>query len=390
VSGARPLRIALDLTQIDNQTLGSGQFRYAADLVNGLCAMDAGVELTLLGSSRRPAPEFRPAVDDFPGRCRYVELPPYRGRGSFYFDLARLSWRLATRPVDVFHQFHTNIPAIAPCPVVVTAYHYFEHKALFASRPHRYYRWALRHRADLVITISDATRDDFHRHLRVPLARMRTVHLGLSTSFASSRPAAGGQYLLSPYNLSDTKNLRSLILAWPAIAARHPALELILYGHAHVTPESEAAFESLVRGLAHADRIRRAGHVTDDVLAGLYEGCALFIFPTTVEGFGYPLLEAMAHGACCITRDGSAMKEVGGDAVCLVETLRPDEIASAAIELLDDPVRRAGLGQRAKRRAAQFTVDAMVRGTLQCYLLAAGASRVRPAGGSGVSLPGVR
>jgi glycosyltransferase involved in cell wall biosynthesis len=76
----------------------------------------------------------------------------------------------------------------------------------------------------------------------------------------------------------------------------------------------------------------------------------------------------MAYGACCITRDASAMREIGGDAVCLVETLRPEEIAGAAIELLDDPSRRAMLGQRAKRRAAQFTVDAMVRKTLDCYL----------------------
>jgi glycosyltransferase involved in cell wall biosynthesis len=380
VSGARPLRIALDLTQIDNQTLGSGQFRYAVDLVNGLCTMESGVELTLLGSNGRPASEFRPAVDGFPARCRYIQLPAYRGRAYYYFDLARLSWWLGTRQVDVFHQLHTNIPPVKTCPVVVTGYHYFEDRALFASRPHRYYQWALRHRADMVITISDATREDFHRHFRVPLARMRTVYLGLSKSFASVHRPAGRPYLLSPYNLSRPKNLRSLMLAWPAIADRHPSMDLILYGQPVLTPQHEAEFASLVRGLAHADRIRRVGHVTDQALAELYEGCALFIFPTTVEGFGYPLLEAMAQGACCITRDASAMKEIGGDAVRLVETLRPEEIASAAIELLDDPLRCAGLGQRAKRRAAQFTVDAMVRGTLQCYLLAAGATRGRPGG----------
>jgi glycosyltransferase involved in cell wall biosynthesis len=389
VSGARPLRVALDLTQIDNQSLGSGQFRYAVDLVTRLCAADAGLEITLLGSGARPALEFQPAIDRFPARCRYVSMPPHRGRGAYYRDLLRLSWWLATRKIDVFHQFHTNIPPIKTCPVVVTAYHYYEHRALFASRPYRYYQWALRHRADLVITISNATRDDFHRHFRVPLARMRTVYLGLSASFAPRDRAPGRPYVLSPYNLSPPKNLRSLLLAWPAIADRHPALELVLYGRANVTPETEAAFESLVGGLAHADRIRRVGHVTDQALADLYGRCALFIFPTTVEGFGYPLLEAMAQGACCITRDGSAMKEVGGDAVCLVETLRPEEIAGAATALLDDPVRRVDLGARAKRRAATFTVDAMVRDTLQCYRLAAGVTPAH-ASVSGVPDPSVR
>ena len=362
------MRVAIDLTQVDNQTLGSGQFRYAVDLVNGLCSLDEAVDLTLLGSTARPATEFRASIEQYPSRCRYAELAVYRGRGSYYYNVARLNWRLAAYPVDVFHQFHTNIPPIKPCPVVTTAYHYFEDPALFATRPYRYYRWALRHRADLVIAISDATRDDVHRHFGVPLARIRTVHPGLSASFGRvSAPSGARPYVLSPYNLSPPKNLRSLILAWPSIADRHPELDLVLYGRAHVTDDRAAAFEQLLRGLPHAGRIRRVGHVADDELAALYDGCALFVFPTTVEGFGYPLLEAMAHGACCITRDASAMKEVGGDAVRLVETLHPEEIAAAAIALLDDPAQRAAFGERARRRAAPFTVEAMARKTLECY-----------------------
>ena len=378
MTGPRPLRVAVDLTQVDGQTLGSGQFRYAVDLVSGLCDAGAGVELTVFGSGAQPAAEFRPAILQPPGRCRYIEFAPYGGRGYYYRDVARLTWWLATHRIDVFHQLHTNIPAIKTCPLVVTAYHYHDDPALFGTRPYRYYRWALGRRADLVVTISDATRDDFHRHFGVPLARMRTVHLGLSTSFASAPPAATGRFLLSPYNLSGPKNLRSLILAWPAIAARYPGLELILYGQAHVTRATEAAFEQLLSGLPHAGRVRRIGHVTDETLAGLYAGCALFIFPTTVEGFGYPLLEAMAHGACCITRDASAMKEIGGDAVVLVETLQPDAIAAAAIALLEDPLRRASFGERAKDRAAQFTVPAMVRNTVDCYRSVAARFRESP------------
>jgi glycosyltransferase involved in cell wall biosynthesis len=369
------LRVALDLTQVDNQTLGSGQFRYAVDLVMGLCALDAPLELTVLGSAPRPVAEVRPAIERFPSRCRYVELTPYRGRGYFYFDIARLGWWAAAHRMDVLHQLHTNIPLVTTCPVVVTAYHYVDDPIVAATRPSRYYRWALRHRADLLITISDATRDDYHRRFGVPFERMRTVHPGLSKSFGPvDRPPAARPYLLSPYNLSVPKNLRSLILAWPAIAERHPSLDLILYGRAQLTPETEAAFEQLLHGLPHADRIRRVGHVTDAALAGLYEGCALFVFPTTVEGFGYPLLEAMAHGACCLTRDASAMKEIGGDAVRLVETLRPEAISGAALELLADPLQRAELGRRATRRAAAFTVEAMVRQTFECYQAAASGS----------------
>ena len=378
MTSAGPLRVALDLTQVDNQNLGSGQFRYAVDLVRGLCTLDEPVELTLLGSTAAPVPEMCSVVRELPARCHYVHLPKYHGQGYYYRDIARLSWWLATHAIDVFHQVHTNLPVFKACPVVATVYHHFDDPVLFATRPYRYYRWALRHRVDLVIAISDATRDDFHRHAGVPLARMRTIHPGLSTSLAPApRPSAGRPYLLSPYNLSPPKNLHSLIQAWPAIADRHPDVDLLLYGAAHVTPDGEAAFEHRLEGLPHADRIHRVGHVADDELAALYGGCVLFVFPTTVEGFGYPLLEAMAHGACCLTRDASAMKEVGGDAVRLVETLRPEEISAAAIELLNDPRQRAALGARARRRAAPFTVEAMVRKTLDCYRTAAARGRGR-------------
>jgi glycosyltransferase involved in cell wall biosynthesis len=365
---APPLRVALDVTQIDNQHIGSGQFRYAVDLLDGLCGLDAPLELTLLGSTATPAAEFAATIERVPGRCRYVEMPRYHGRGYVYRDIARLTWWLATHAIDVYHQIHTNLPLVSRARVVVTAHHYFHDAPLFASRPFRYYRWALRARTDLVITVSDATRDDFHRHFGLPLDRMRTVHHGLSPSLA---PAAArderSRYLLSPYNLSEPKNLRSLILAWPTIAERDAGLELVLFGRALVTPEREAAFDALVRDLPHGDRIRRVGHVSDEALAALYDRCVLFVFPTTVEGFGYPLLEAMAHGACCITRDASAMKEIGGDAVRLVETLHPQAIADAAIALLADPVTRRLLGERARDRAATFTIEAMARNTLACY-----------------------
>jgi glycosyltransferase involved in cell wall biosynthesis len=363
----RPLSVAIDVTQVDNQTLGWGQFRYAVDLVNGIATSDADVHLILLGSAAAPREEFAPALGRV-ARCRYVSLPPYRGPGQFYVEMTRLAWCLARNRVDAVHEIHTNLPFPKVCPVVVTAYHYYDDPLLFASRPHRYYRWSLRQRADLVIAISNATREDVHRHYGVPLDRMRTVYPGLSPTLSCG---TGGRrprpYLLSPYVLSVPKNLRSLIASWPAIAGRHPDVQLVLYGESHVGPDMEREFERLLGATPHADRIERVGHVDDRALADLFAGCSLFVFPTTVEGFGYPLVEAMAHGACCITRDASAMKEVGGDAVCLVETLNPTEISRAVLELLADAPRRAALTARATARAQEFTIGRMIRGTVDCY-----------------------
>jgi glycosyltransferase involved in cell wall biosynthesis len=361
------VKVALDLTQVDNQDLGSGQFRYAVDLVNGLAAYAPAVEVMLVGSTERARAEFTPALEQA-GRVHYARLTKCRGAAEFYRDVLKLSTFLAVNRIDILHQIHTKIPFPKRCRVVVTGYHYHFDAPLFASRPHRYFRWALRTLADLVIVGSDATRDDFHQHLGVPLDRMRTVYHGLSPTLAnSSGTRRARQYVLSPYNLSDTKNLRSLIAAWPAIAETRPDIELVLYGRSQVTAEREANFERLLTSTAHANRIQRVGYVSDPALADLFASCELFVFPTTVEGFGYPLLEAMAHGACCVTRNASSMREVGGDAVCLVETLNPDEIAAAAIALLNDPATRAAFGARAAARASRFTIEEMVRQTVEGY-----------------------
>ena len=367
MAGERSLKVAIDLTQVDNQTLGSGQFRYAVDLANGLAAFAPAIHLTLIGTTAAARREFAPALERT-GRTRYVTLQRSRGVGEFYRDVLKLSTFLALNRIDVLHQLHTKVPLPKPCPVVVTGYHYHYDAPLFESRPYRYFQWALRRLVDRVITLSDATRDDFQRHLGVPIHRMRTVYPGLSPSMAvSSGKRRAAPYVLSPYNLGRTKNLRSLVLAWPAIAERYPDLELVLYGRAQVTPEHETEFNALLGATAHATRIRQTGDVGDAELADLFAGCALFVFPTTVEGFGYPLLEAMHHGACCITRNASAMKELGAEAVCLVETLNPDEIAEAAIALLRDPQWRAELGARAAKRARGFTIEEMVEKTVECY-----------------------
>lgn len=367
VPGERPLKVAVDLTQVDNQTLGSGQFRYAVDLANGIAAFQPRIDLTLIGTTAAARQEFAPALAQAE-RVRYLTLPRSRGFAEFPRDVLRLSALVASRRIDVLHQIHTKIPFPKPCPVVVTGHHYHYDAPLFASRPYRYFRWALRRLVDLVITQSDATRDDFHTYFGVPRDRMRTVYPGLSPSIAAgSGKRRSAPYVLSPYNLGRTKNLRSLVLAWPAIADCDPELELVLYGNAQVTPERERDFNALLGSTAHAARIHRIGHVEDVELADLFAGCRLFIFPTTVEGFGYPLLEAMHHGACCITRNASAMKEVGADAVRLVETLNPDEIAAAATALLYDSRWRAELGARAAERAKRFTIEEMVAATAECY-----------------------
>jgi glycosyltransferase involved in cell wall biosynthesis len=371
-------RVAIDISGVDNQDLGSGQFRYATDLVNGVAAARRSFDLVVLGSSPEPISAIADAVRD--GHVHYEFLLPRSGRGYFYIDNLRYSAWIARHGIQLFHQLHVYLPLAKASKVIVTAFDILPalDVTMAATRPFRYFKWALRHRTDLVLPISDTTRADVHRVYGVPFERMQTVHLGLSRTIPLGDPVAEDRecIVVSPYNLLERKNLRTLVEAWPAIAQAIPEAQLVLYGHAHVTDEREAQFERLLRQTPFSERIVRMGFLADEAMVRLLRRCAVFVFPTVHEGFGYPLLEAMSQGACCIAGDVSAMAEVAGTGATLVDVRRPEEIAAAVVGLLRSPEKRRPLRSLAVTRARTFTLERMIQGTLDAYavLLSAAAA----------------
>jgi glycosyltransferase involved in cell wall biosynthesis len=362
-------RVAIDISGIDNQEVGSGQLRYATDLVNGVATTARSFDLIVLGSRPDPIPAIADVVRDKHAQYRF--LLPRSGRGFFYIDNLRYGAWITREQIALFHQLHLYLPAVKASKVIVTAFDILPalDEPLAATRPFRYFTWALRHRTDLVLAISNATRDDVHRAYGVPLDRMRTVHLGLSSTMLLADPATDTRecIVVSPYNLLERKNLPALVEAWPTIAQAVPDARLILYGRAHITDEREAHFEALLRATPFSNRIVRTGVLTDEAMVGLLRRCAVFVFPTLREGFGYPLLEAMSQGACCVAANASAMAEVAGDGACLIDVRRASPIAQATVDLLMNPGRRRQLRELAVKRARVFSLDRMIRGTLDAY-----------------------
>jgi len=109
------------------------------------------------------------------------------------------------------------------------------------------------------------------------------------------------------------------------------------------------------------------GHLSTEQLTGLYARARIFAFPSLDEGFGMPILEAMAHGIPVITSRSSAMPEVAGDAALLVDPLNVDELANGLIRLAGDPALREDLIARGRERALQFTWDSAVAKTWGVY-----------------------
>ena len=245
-----------------------------------------------------------------------------------------------------------------------------EYTAAIQSRPYRLFRWAVRHRVQRAICISQTTADDVARLWQIHRNRLDVIHLG--SSFLESTAvdsvtsvAAEGQFILSTYNLEPRKNLATLLRAFAQ--CRHDRVRLVLFGRSAVTPEREREFEAIVSELGISDAVIRTGFLSDPQLRWLYRRAEVFVFPSLYEGFGYPVLEAMAAGACVVTRRASAMAEIVGAAGVLIDTTDPEQLAAALNRLLADPLERDGLRQQAALRAQHFTVPRMAEQTWNTY-----------------------
>jgi glycosyltransferase involved in cell wall biosynthesis len=387
MTAMRKPRIAIDFSSLDHLSIRNGQYRYAVDLVRGLAELQPEAEFTLLGSHPAPVAELHAALET--SGWRYLQFMRFAGRAAHYRNHLGLAWAVLRARIDLLHVLHSPVPWLTPRPVVVTIfdlmYELFPEYALAAnSRPYRADRWAATHRTRRIISISAATADDLSRRWGIPRARIDVVPLGssfvrsasLQSENRDSRVRFGelcsGETLLSPYNLEPRKNLGALLKAVAALRHRHPGLRLLLFGRAAVDPAREQQFDRMVTELGLRDAVHLLGPLDDADLAWLYGHTTAFVFPSLYEGFGLPVLEAMASGACVVARNASAMAEIVGEAGALAETADPDALAAAISTLLDAPERRAKLGAAARQRASAFTIQRMARLTYASYCAALG------------------
>lgn len=212
---------------------------------------------------------------------------------------------------------------------------------------------------------SEATRDELLRHLRLPPERVVTIGGGVSPGFAPPRLGmAVRAALLARYGLREgfllylgagdlRKNEGALLQAFARLPAPLRAAHPLAIGHVnppHLRAQAKAA------GLTEAELIALP-FVEEADLPGLYEATALFVMPSLAEGFGLPILEAMACGAPCIASDTSAMPEVIGRADALFDPRDPAALAALLERLLTAPELRADLSAYGPRRAREFSWD---------------------------------
>ncbi|GAB3549065.1 glycosyltransferase involved in cell wall biosynthesis [Actinopolyspora lacussalsi] len=288
---------------------------------------------------------------------------------------ARLSWEQTTLPrlarrlnARVVHSPHYTVPLANTSASVVTLHDatFFSDAPLHSPVKARFFRaWtraALR-RATVCVVPSRATSDELVRAAGANAARLRVMYHGVDperfhppapeevTAVRRSLGLGDQPYVAFLGALEPRKNVPALIRGFArAVADRRDSPALVLAGQAGWDTEVENALESV----PHRVRVIRAGYQPFERLAGFLGGAALVAYPSIGEGFGLPVLEAMACGAAVLTTRRLSLPEVGGDAVAYCGVAERG-IAHGISELLDDPVRRSELSSAAQQRAKEFT-----------------------------------
>jgi glycosyltransferase involved in cell wall biosynthesis len=235
-------------------------------------------------------------------------------------------------------------------------------------------------RSDRVIADSQSTREDLIELVGLPAGKIDVVPLGLGAvrrvepvperELREHFGLAHRDVVLTLSAKRPHKNLRALLDALAEIDARaRPVLVLPGYPTAH---EAELREHASARGLE--DDVRFAAWVSAEQLEGLWALARAFVYPSLYEGFGLPVLEAMARGVPVACSNASSLPEVAGDAALLFDPHRPAQIAAALGRLLTDAGLREHLGELGRERAREFTWERSARLTLDSYARALGSS----------------
>lgn len=338
----------------------TGDRTYALGLLRGLLGIPAPPQVVVM-LDRHPDAALQAAL---PGAEFAVRERP----SGYLWTLMALPRLAAETRVELLHvQYMT--PLRAPCPIITTI-----HDISFRLHPEWF---PLRHRlvmntfipgsikrAQAVLTPSEATAADIRRAYGCPPPSVEVTPYAAPSEFGAlpadaevsaclSRVDIRRPYMLYVGNLQPRKNVARLLRAFAhARAETGFAHRLVIVGQAGWQCEEEVRELRSAEAAGHA---LHAGYVDDADLPALYAGADAFLFPTLMEGFGLPVLEAMAMGTPVLTSDVSSLPDVAGDAALLVDPTDEGAIGAGISALAADTILRARLRDAGRARAAQFS-----------------------------------
>jgi glycosyltransferase involved in cell wall biosynthesis len=383
--GRREAAVAVDVFPFFERMTGVGWYEW--NLLAAMDRRDDGLFFNLYAHTFRAPDE--PAAPVMPGhrrmRLRVHHLPP-----DFLFPIG-LSLKFLRGVVEPLLRFlDGNRVAFAPnffmprrqlpfASVVVPTIHDLAFKALpetvapeTIAELERNLQASL-DRAPRVVAVSEATARDAATYLGIERSRLRVVHEGLDPRFESDGGTlpeeVSGPYLLFVGTLEPRKNISGIIKAFEQVVEHGWEGTLVLVGR---WGWRTGGMRRDLEASPARHRIVHLEHVSREQLPALYREAEALLFPSWLEGFGLPILEAMACGCPVITADRSAMPEVAGPAAIYVDPADPEAMAVTIVALLDDGHRLEELSAAGRERVQQFSWDRAAAATAQILRDAAG------------------
>jgi glycosyltransferase involved in cell wall biosynthesis len=231
--------------------------------------------------------------------------------------------------------------------------------------------------ANQIVADSESTRRDLEQVLGVPRSKIRVVHLGVADTYHPRDPAASARFIAAKFRVSENyisavgtieprKNLVTLIEAMALLRSRDALRHQLLLAGASGWKNSQI-YASIKRHGLTPEQVKFLGYVPDEDLPLLYSGAAAFVFPSLYEGFGLPLVEAMACGVPIVASNVSSIPEVVKDGAMLVSPRSPEGFADAITRITSDSSLRRTLAQKGLERAQHFRWDNAAREMLQLF-----------------------
>jgi glycosyltransferase involved in cell wall biosynthesis len=372
------LSIGFDATSAVRQ--GGGIGRYTRELLRALAAADAETDYRLFFASRS-TPHPLPGL---PSNFHVTRLPVDDIWLVRVWQRARLplpvNW--LTGPIDIFHSPDFTLPPVSRGTRTLLTVHDLS----FVRDPEsatpvlrRYLNTVVPRsvaRADHVLADSRATRNDLVELYKTPADKISVLYSGVHESFrpatdpatlAAVRARYGlgeAPFILAVGTLQPRKNYVRLIRAFAAVGGRQSAVNLVIAGGKGWMYDS---IFSEVERLGLRERVLFPGFVADADLPALYSAARVLAYPSIYEGFGLPILEAMACGAPVVTSTASCMPEVAGEAALFAPPADVDALADALERALADEALRADLIAKGYARAQQFSWAESARQLLGLY-----------------------
>ncbi len=250
-------------------------------------------------------------------------------------------------------------------------YHLAKNKLLYHFRFKNIKRYA-----DAVLTNSEHTKEDIVTRLGIPAHKVHVTYFGTHERFKPIKDKAALMKTQAKYNIQDPyicyigtieprKNIKNLLKAFKKLKdTKHIPHKLLLIG------KDGWFFEEIYKAigtLGLENDVIRTGFIPDEDIPSLLNGCDCFVYPSFYEGFGLPVLEALACGAPTVTSRVSSLPEVGGDAVKYIEPNDPSDIAEKILQFIGSKDERILYATRGIKRSKQFSWEKCAQQTLDVY-----------------------